>query len=978
MLKRLIEVALPLKEVSEQSAREKSIRHGHISTLHIWWARRPLAACRAVVFASLVPDPDDPECPDEFRRLVMDVLGRSEFRPKNGDGSSVEDTPRNRCLEFIKHLVRWENSNNADYIEPARKLIVAAHKFLHPDAEGDAPKVLDPFAGGGAIPLEALRLGCEAHAIDLNPVAHLIELCTLVYPQKYGQPDSRPVPDYIKRLITHNRGKKKGGTPLFDQGNVSVKVEDGEIIPDVEITEAEYKKNPLAADVKYWGHWVLEKAEARLCHLFPEHDNESQSVAFFWARTAKCVDPSCGATMPLIRQQWVAKKADRKIAFRIVPKSDAKTCEFSLAYNEQIDFDPSLGTMQQGKARCPFCGAVADGPYLREQAVKGDMGQQLVVVAYLANGRKKFYSPSCDRQIDAVAASAQHIQERENDCCHGSVSWIPTEPVPAERPAPNSRGLSGVHRYGLDEFHKLFSPRQLAVLLEFTKAVREANQLVAAQQADPEYAKAIGTFLSFSLSKLADRNSTNCVWIPQTEALGHSFSRQALQMVWDYLEINPLDNSWGWLHAFSEYDDNIERLSSSSAGAAAKCARASAARLPYGDGVLDAVVTDPPYYESVPYSDLSDFFYVWLRRAVGDLYPDAMRTPLTPKGPEIIAYYGSGKRKIQKPPSWYEEQMGKAFSEMQRVMTIDALALVMFAHKTTSAWETLIGALLSSGLVVTASWPIHTERMARMVAQGTASLAGSISLVCRPRTTEHIGHWDDVREELKSVASERLEFFWDQGIRGADFFISAIGPALSVFGQYERVTKLSGDEVTVGQFLDEVRALVTNYALAKILKTTQTANIDPESRFYVIWRWSYADAKVPADESFKLAQALGIATEAMWDRTGVLEKKGENVQAMPVAKRMKIENLGDPEADGTPASLIDVLHRLCVFREKNDTEGMAQFLARSRLGNNPALWVVAQAMSDILPDGDKEKQLMQGLLNQQEKLEQAAEQGRLF
>jgi hypothetical protein len=238
MPKRLIEVALPLKEVSEQSAREKSIRHGHISTLHIWWARRPLAACRTAVFASLIPDPDDPECPEVFRNVVREVLGRSEFRPRSEeDGRPVEDTPRNRCLEFIKHLVRWENSNNPEYIEPARRLIAAAHKILHPGAEGDAPKVLDPFAGGGAIPLEALRLGCEAHAIDLNPVAHLIELCTLVYPQKYGQPDSRPVPDYINRTVGRSTTKKRGkGAPtLFDGANAVSTAED-EIIPDIEIT----------------------------------------------------------------------------------------------------------------------------------------------------------------------------------------------------------------------------------------------------------------------------------------------------------------------------------------------------------------------------------------------------------------------------------------------------------------------------------------------------------------------------------------------------------------------------------------------------------------------------------------------------------------------------------------------------------------------------------------------------------------------
>jgi adenine-specific DNA methylase len=264
-----------------------------------------------------------------------------------------------------------------------------------------------------------------------------------------------------------------------------------------------------------------------------------------------------------------------------------------------------------------------------------------------------------------------------------------------------------------------------------------------------------------------------------------------------------------------------------------------------------------------------------------------------------------------------------------------------------------------------------------MIALGTASLASTIVLVCRKRPHDaDDGFWDDVRQDLKQVAGERLDFFWSQGIRGADFFISAIGPALSVFGKYERVAKLSGEEVTVGQFLDEVRGLVTNYALAKILKTTHTANIDSESRFYVVWKWSYGDTEVPADEAFKLAQALGMSTEIMWDRTGVLEKSGENVQAVPVAKRMKIKGLGEPDANSAPASLIDVLHRMCVFREKGDTVGMTEFLTRSGQAQNAALWLVAQAVSEILPDGDKEKQLMQGLLNQREQLSEA--QGRLF
>jgi adenine-specific DNA methylase len=390
-------------------------------------------------------------------------------------------------------------------------------------------------------------------------------------------------------------------------------------------------------------------------------------------------------------------------------------------------------------------------------------------------------------------------------------------------------------------------------------------------------------------------------------------------------------------------------------------------------------MTDPPYYDAVPYADLSDFFYVLLKRSTGQWFPDLFRSPLTPKTAELIEERSHASLKQRKNKQFYEDGMASAFREMSRTMGKDMLTWIMFAHKSTSAWETIIAGLIKSRLIVTTSWPFHTERPGRLRAQESAALASSVTLVCRKRLQDAgDGLWDDVRQELKPVAKERLDFFWSQGIRGADFFISAIGPALSVFGKYERVTKLSGEEVTVGQFLDEVRGLVTAYALSKIMKTTQTASIDPESRFYVVWKWSYGDTKVPADESFKLAMALGMDTEIMWDRTGVLEKSGENVQAVAVAKRMKVKDLGEPNADGTPASLINVLHRLCVFREKGDNEGMAEFLGRSGQGRNSNLWLVAQAVSEILPDGDKEKQLMQGLLNQRDQLEKAGEQGKLF
>lgn len=968
MLKRLIEVALPLKEVSEQSAREKSIRHGHISTLHIWWARRPLAACRAVVFASLIPDPDDPECPESFRSLVNEVLNHSEFKPKNGEGSATADTPRNRCLEYIKHLVKWENSNKPHYIEPARKLIAAAHKILHPTAEGGIPKVLDPFAGGGAIPLEVLRLGCEAHAVDLNPVAHLIETCTLVFPQKHGQANSRPVPTHIKRLIAHNRQERRSkgqeAGNLFETDPTTVAFDD--TIPGLEITEAEYLRNPLAADVRYWGHWVFEKVRKEIGRFYPSDSDGNVPVAYLWARTVKCANPSCNAVIPLVRQLWLANMPRSKAAMRMDLNQEARTFEFQVesGKDKQFTFDPDDGTMRRGQAECPFCGTIASSKYLQEKGHAKEIKATLMAVVTAHPERTgKVYRAANQADLLAFKKAGEYL--RKHQSANGNDA-IPQEPL-----KPWS-GVFNAPLFGLTTWGSLFNDRQALVASVLAKTISEAPL-----PGDPDYGASLRTFLAFCLSRILDRNCTLCTWQSTGEKIGHVFGRQALPMVWDYVECNPFGNASGnWLDAVDWVVRVIEQLAFGDAGTVQQ---ASAGRLPIEDATISTVMTDPPYYDAVPYSELSDFFYVWLKKVLSATYPSLFTTTLTPKTDEMVSHLGTsypGKRKTAED---YEQSMLKAFAEMNRVLADGGIVGVMFAHKTTSAWETLIGGLLRSGLYVTGSWPLHTERTSRLRAMDSAALASSILIVCRKRPSRiQQGLWDDVRKELRPIAKERLDFFWSQGIRGADFFISAIGPALSVFGKYEKVTKLSGDEVSVGQFLDEVRSLVTAYALNKIMKTTHTATIDPESQFYVIWKWSYGEAKVPADESFKLAQALGMDTELIWDRTGVLEKAGENVLAVPVAKRMKIKDLGEPNADNTPASIIDVLHRLCVFRDKNDTEGMTEFLARSGQGRNPSLWLVAQAVSEILPDGDKEKQLMQGLLNQRDQLEEAGRQQKLF
>jgi adenine-specific DNA methylase len=995
MLKRLIEVALPLKEVSEQSAREKSIRHGHISTLHIWWARRPLAACRAAVFASLIPDPDDPECPEDFRKLVMELLKQERYRP-NGttdytDGTDgkkketkVEDTPRNRCLEFIKHLVKWENSNKAEFIEPARKLIAAAHKFLHPGAEGDQPKVLDPFAGGGAIPLEALRLGCEAHAIDLNPVAHLIELCTLVYPQEYGQPDSRPVPDYIHRLIQRRRAKSGESRALFSETDTQdpaldsgLSTLDSDIIPDVEITEAEYRKNPLAADVKYWAAWVRESAFATCKPLYTSKAGEVP-IVFFWARTLVCPNPTCRQAYPLVTGLILAKRRSESISLSL--ETEKGKIVIGLGSS-----GPNNATMNGGSSACPSCTHPLSAKDLRQHGVANNgFSEMLLAVAFEGRSGPKRYAPPTQADHHAWEAS-------QKEC-----SSLPPDAVPNEVIA-NVKGRFNIYVYGYRQWGALFNARQKVALAAFGRSVKSAHERVSMFHPS-DYGAAVASLLTCVPARQIDYCSRFCRWVADGEFVAATLGgEKKLPMIWDYAEVNPFGGGPGdWRSAVDWVLRVVRELSWITKPATVF--QGDARRLPFSDQSLDCIVTDPPYYSAIPYSDLSDFFYTWERRTVATFMGTVFRTPVTPKRAEITEMADLCDEYKFKDKAFFEDGMRAAFQAWHLRLREQALTTVVFAHKTTTAWDALIGALLSGGFCPVASWPIHTERPGRNQSNNKAALASSFFIVCRKRPKNAGGGlWDDVRKELQQVAQERLDFFWSQGIRGADFFISAIGPALSVFGKYERVTKLSGEEVTVGQFLDEVRGLVTNYALNRILYhglhgshgSEQEKNIsailairgspssiDPESRFYVVWKWSYGDAKVPADESFKLAQALGMDTELMWDRTGILEKSGENVAAVPVAKRMKVKDLGEPAADGSPASLIDVLHRLCVFREKGDTDGMAEFLATSGQANNPALWLVAQATSEILPDGDKEKQLMQGLLNQREKLEQA--KGMLF
>jgi len=371
------------------------------------------------------------------------------------------------------------------------------------------------------------------------------------------------------------------------------------------------------------------------------------------------------------------------------------------------------------------------------------------------------------------------------------------------------------------------------------------------------------------------------------------------------------------------------------------------------------VLTDPPYYDNVPYSDLSDFFYVWLKRTIGELYPELLATPLTPKSQEIVMHTLRHGNSINKAKEFFEEMITRSFKEIYRVLKPNGISVVIFAYKSTEAWETIINSLLKSGLVLTASWPIHTEMGTRLRAKESAALASSVYMVCRKRTGEEIAYFNEIRNEIETRIKEKLTQFWEQGISGADFFVSAIGPAVEVFGKYSRVEKLSGEEVTVEELLEYVRKIVSEFALERVLKRADLGGVDAETRFYLLWRWTFNNAKVHFDDAIKLSRPMGVELTQLWDRRGFVKKEKEWIRVLDPKERAK-----DPVflRKTKFTSMIDVLHHVVVLWERGNKERIKEILEETGYAGNEIFWQTAQAISEILPQGDKEKQLLQGFL----------------
>ncbi|MGH8900915.1 MAG: DUF1156 domain-containing protein [Egibacteraceae bacterium] len=870
--RRLIEEKLPLEVVNVESKRDKSLRHGHISTMHLWWARLPLPMSRAVVFGTLLPDPAD-----EVRRKEI--------------------------LDLLAEAAPFEASVRDARINPLRKLLTEAY----PDGP---PKVLDCFAGGGAIPLEALRLGCDVTAVDLNPVAHLIEKCVLEYPQRFGQMDAAG-------------------------------------------------RNPLADDFVEWAGWVRKRVEPQLAKVFHADERSRRPAVYFWARTMTCPNPSCRVEIPLLRDCWLANNS-RNVAWVAV---DACAGRVKLHVRETAppqDADPSLVTVRNSSVMCPACATSMRPGDVREYGKQTGFGHRLYAVLDI-DGRARTYRPPRPDELEDATRVVRDLLATLEEPSDGT-SAVPDEDMVRSQYRRYSNLV-----YGIDTFTGLFNDRQRYVLGTLCEAVRAAHAEMLGSGMASERAEAVVTYLGLCVDRVADRNSTFCTWDWKAINVRNTFPQQAIRMAWNYTELNPLaDVSGSWNSAARWIELAIHHCSTTGATPAAVL-RGNAQALTFPDATFDAVIVDPPYYDSFQYADLSDFFYVWLKRSIGHLHPGLFSIPLTPKQQEVIESRADKKSPEYISHDEFEQRLQAALGEITRVVKPGGIVTIVFAHTDVEAWERLLRGLRVARLVVTTSWPMRAAMSNRTTGQISAVLDSYVVLVCRPQQSQEEGFYDDVVRALEARIAERLDAFEEMGLVGADYFVSAVGPAFEVFARYSRIVKLSGEEVNVADLMVLARKAVARHALRRLLGSESLTVLDAESLFYLTWRWAYLVAPIPADEAYKLEKAFDIDLDLLTLPDGLARRNGSTFAILGPHERKDLKLR-------TPPSLVDVLHLACQLWDAGRRQDLEELLGATGMGVEPGFWAMAGTLAEILPDGNKERTMLLGLTGNRDRLAAAAAQ----
>lgn len=994
--KRLIEVDLPIRRISAHARREKSIRHGHISTLHIWWARRPLAACRAVICAALWPDPADPLCPMTFlelarvemqkwvtheRQAMMSDESRKRFEKARQKPALFDDAAelRSALLDFIADFANWDNSTVREYLDTSRALTQAAHEALG-GAPGTRPLVVDPFCGGGSIPLEALRVGADAFASDLNPVPVLLNKVVLEYIPKYGQ--------------------------------------------------------RLADEVRKWGEWIKGEAEKELAEFYPKDADGATPIAYLWARTIQCEGPGCGAEVPLIRSLWLAKKANRSVALELVPNKKAKRVDFQIIIKQHggwVEYadpknrieDPKFdGTVKRGSATCPCCGYTTPANQMRSQLKARRGGTKdarlICVVTTHDDASGRFYRPPTKADYAALQNVQSELKRREA-ATTDPVAKVPNEPTPEGKGKGAGRAFSQ-RNYGMETFADVYTDRQALTLTTLARIIREA--------AKSKMPQPVRILSAFALGRVNDLSMSLCRWLTSLEAIAAANGGQnRMPVVLDYVESNPFGGSGGdWLGQIDWIARVVEHLqaSSLSPGTAAR-SPAQAPSLP--EDSADALVTDPPYYDAFPYSDLSDFFFIWLKRALGAEVMD-YTGQLVPKDEEAVVYDVVHGGPEVKDRQFFQREMTRAFTSWRGVTKPSGIGVVVFANKTTQGWESLIQSIIDAGWIATASWPIDTERPNRQRALDSAALGSSVHVVCRPRENldgsvraNEIGDWRDVLQELPRRIHEWMPRLAEEGVVGADAIFACLGPALEIFSRYSRVEKASGEAVTLKEYLEQVWAAVAKEALTMIFKDADTTGFEEDARLTAMWLWTLnagsSSSENPEtrdddgedeeesgskggkakggfaleyDAARKIAQGLGAHLE---DLGSLIEVSGEQARLLPVGERARhlfgkdegkmvatrkkkepqldlfkvLEQsgeggttFGEPKVERHGETVLDRIHQSMILFAAGRGEGLKRFLVEDGVGKDQRFWRLAQALSALYPSHTEEKRWVDGVL----------------
>ena len=824
--KKLIEVNIPLQAINIESAKDASLTHGHPSTLHRYWARRPLAACRAVIFASMVDDPS--ECQDEF--------------PTEPE----QNAERTRLHNIMKRLVVWQNSNDENLLAEARyeiaysaarnngeNLNVFHGKFKNdPEAvlhylRDHCPPVYDPFCGGGSIPLEAQRLGLRARASDLNPLPVLLNKAMIELPPKFhNQKPVNPDADPMGMFTGTGRGKQR----------VPWKGTAG-----------------LAADIRHYGAWMREEAHKRIGHLYPKAqlpDGTSATVvAWLWARTVPCINPACGLQIPLMKTFQLSKKKGNEHWIKPVIDQETNTISFVVqAHSEGV---PKGGTVSKNGAFCIACGSAVKLPYVREQGKAGNMEKIMTAIVAEGKHRKVFLSPT-----------EVHIQATEA----AEPTWRPRGKLPEQ-----ARSIS-VQLYGFTEWHKLFTDRQISALNTFGNLLFEVRSQIIKDGAEAKYAEVLQTYFALAVGRTTDGNSSFTVWNNSGMKIEGVFARQGIPMTWDFAEANPFSSSTqNWMGQVRWIAKTIENLSFSLNNGEVYQADATTTIHATDRPVI---VTDPPYYDNIHYADSSDFFYVWLRPMLRDVYPDLFAGMLTPKDEEIVA----NRYRFGNPTQHFETLLGKALVQMRQHCSHEFPSSIFYAYKqqeeehdgkTSTGWETMLTAIVNAGFTVVGTWPMRTEQP-KALKTGKNALASSVVLVCRPRpenapTITRTEFLQALKKDMPP-ALDRLTRI--ANIRPVDLAQAAIGPGIEVYSRYSKVTRISGEIVPIREVLMHINNEITAY------HEKETGELDPESQFCLTWLQQHGYMEENFGDALVLATAKDVDITTMHDKV-LLSARGK-------------------------------------------------------------------------------------------------------